>query len=105
MHEATTQELPHHEDGRPQKFKEIGDALRSKDRFGLWQTLDDEELHCLTMPPGDRGVPGPDETRELLGGFGRYCKRLLDGCRFEARVVDGEHQVRYVSALRPEAKT
>lgn len=96
MQESTVQGLPHQEDRRPRKFKEIGDALRSHDRFGRWQTLSWDELSDLVMPPGDRGVPGPDESRALLEGFQQHCKTLRDGCRFEARVVDGEHQVRYV---------
>lgn len=105
MHESTIQDLPHQKDLRPGRFRAVGDALRSSERIGRWQTLTAEELHGLTVPPGDRGVPGPDETRTLLEGLNKHNKTLRDACHFEARLVGGEHQVRYASALDPSRKT
>lgn len=99
MHESNPQELPHQRDDRPRRFRDLALRLREPDLAGRWQTLSDDELHGLVVPPGDRGVAGPDESRTLLNGLYAHGPRVRDGVSFESRVATGEHQVRSVSVF------
>lgn len=74
---------------RPALFHAIGEELRQAGCIGSWQGIKDGALYRLGLTPEAASLEA------LVEGLSRHCRALRDGGQFEARVVDGDFQVRY----------
>lgn len=92
MHISTNLPKEDH-DPRPDECRRVGSVLRRAQE--TWHDLDADDLTAMLIEPGQRGVPGPDETHQLTSLLSEHNPTLRDGRTFHVRIVAGIHQALY----------